>query len=276
MCETSAPAIWTYAELRGDLSRREIESQRSVGLLRRVRRGVYAGVDACTDAVDAAAHGGSLACESAARHLGLWVLDDVDGVHVWLRGNRHQYEHGEKDECDCTPHWDHADAPSAFGLPAVERVLLQVYGCRGAESFFVALESARRTGLISAPALRRLHDLIDRQGQDLIAFSRDDADSGLESLIRLRTRHHGWDLQCQVWVFGTGKVDFLIDGWLIVEADGKENHDGESHRHKDLVRDANSAAWGYVTLRFDYAMIIHDWDAVERAILAVMATRLVV
>lgn len=41
-------------------------------------------------------------------------------------------------------------------------------------------------------------------------------------------------------------------------------------RHKDLVRDANAAAWHHPTLRFDYAMIIHDWDLVERAIVATM------
>ena len=43
-------------------------------------------------------------------------------------------------------------------------------------------------------------------------------------------------------------------------------------RHKDLVRDANAAAWGYVTLRFDYALIVHDWDLVEAAILGSLAT----
>ena len=49
--------------------------------------------------------------------------------------------------------------------------------------------------------------------------------------------------------------------------DGVANHDGDSHRHKDLVRDANASAWGFVTLRFDYAMVVHDWKTVELAIL---------
>lgn len=44
-------------------------------------------------------------------------------------------------------------------------------------------------------------------------------------------------------------------------------------RHKDLVRDANAALWGHVTLRFDYAMIVHDWDLVERAIVTTMSNR---
>ena len=55
-----------------------------------------------------------------------------------------------------------------------------------------------------------------------------------------------------------------------MEADGVENHEGDRLRHKDLVRDANAAAWGYLTLRFDYAMIVHDWELVESAILGAL------
>lgn len=74
-------------------------------------------------------------------------------------------------------------------------------------------------------------------------------------------------------IVATGRVDLLIEGWLIVETDGKENHDGPSHRHDDLMRDANAALWGHGTLRFDYAMVITDWELVEGAIAAALATR---
>jgi very-short-patch-repair endonuclease len=72
-------------------------------------------------------------------------------------------------------------------------------------------------------------------------------------------------------ISSVGRVDLLIGDRLLVETDGRDNHDGISHRHKDLVRDANAAAWAYVTLRFDYALVIHDWDLVERAVLAQVA-----
>lgn len=137
----------------------------------------------------------------------------------------------------------------------------------------MALESARRQGLISREGLRRLTAALDRDGRALVDFSRADADSGLESLVRLRMRRFGWDVRTQARVIGTGAVDLLIDGWLIIETDGRANHDGESHRHRDLVRDATAASWGHVSLRFDYAMVVHDWDLVERAIVAVMALR---
>jgi very-short-patch-repair endonuclease len=271
MCTTSSVEIWTWPELRATQSRRAIEQHVRAGELRRIRRGVYASPDACGPAISAAEHGGSVACETAARHLGLWVLDEP-GLHVWMRSDRH-HRTSRCEDCDCTRHWDAGPSTRAFDLPSTPRILLQIFRCRGGEAFFVALESARRLGLISRWGLRWLRSVIGRVGRDLIDFSRADADSGLESLVRLRLREYGWDVRTQVSIVGTGQVDLLIDGWLIIEADGKENHDGSSPRHRDLVRDANSAAWGHVSLRFDYALIVHDWDLAERAIVSTMRLR---
>jgi very-short-patch-repair endonuclease len=80
----------------------------------------------------------------------------------------------------------------------------------------------------------------------------------------------GIRLECQVAIDGVGKVDFVVDGWLIIEADGKENHATSERRHKDLVRDAAASRLGYETLRFDYAQIIHEWQTVRQAILAAL------
>ena len=72
-------------------------------------------------------------------------------------------------------------------------------------------------------------------------------------------------------ITAVGRVDFLIGDRLIIEVDGKPNHASSSMRHKDLIRDANAAARDFVTLRFDYAMVVHDWPLVESAILAQVA-----
>ena len=76
------------------------------------------------------------------------------------------------------------------------------------------------------------------------------------------------DAECQVEIPGVGRVDFMLGDRLILEVDGRLNHDGVSMRHKDLVRDAVAAALGLDTLRFDYAMVVHEWPLVEAAILA--------
>jgi very-short-patch-repair endonuclease len=270
MCGSSTIEIWTWRELRATGSRRALEDRVRRGQLRRLRRGVYATDTACASAVEAAEHGGSLGCASAARHLGIWVLDEA-GAHVWLRAERHHT--GISKECTCIRHWDAGASSQTFGLPSVPRILLQILRCSGQEAFFVALESARRLGLITRDGLRWLRQQTDAAGRDLIDFSRADADSGLESLVRLRLRKYGWFVRSQVRFIGSGVTDLMVDDWLIVETDGKANHDGESHRHRDLIRDATAAAWGHATLRFDYAMVVHDWDLVERAIVGMMALR---
>lgn len=268
MCQ-SPDGVTTYAGLRASgVSRRDISRKVKTGALIPLRRGVYAAESACSSTQAAARHGGVLGCASAARHAGIWVLDPDDTVHVWLGGHGHAYAH---QDCACKEHWDDGPAPGdAFGLPSVPRILRQIRHCLGLEPFFVALESALRQGMIDDAGLAWLSATTDRATREAISFARRDADSGLESLVRWRLRRHGLRIRSQVRIVSVGAVDLLIGDRLIVEADGKENHDGPPSRHRDRVRDAHAAIWGYTTLRFDYAMILHDWPTVEMAILAVV------
>ena len=257
--------IHQFAALRRrGMSRRAIARQVADGRLVRAARGLYADGSVCAPRLTAAAHGGALACVSAARHLGLWVLSPDDELHVGVGGHRHPRVHVG---CRCVTHWD--DGPgAAFALVSTPRVLRQILRCRGVEEFFVVLESALRTGRISGAGVAWLRATGGPAAREAIAHARDDADSGLESLVRWRLRDRGLRLRTQMSIVSVGRVDLLIGDRLLVEVDGIENHDGASHRHKDLVRDANAVIWGYVTLRFDYAMVVHDWDTVEAAILA--------
>lgn len=265
MCILPA-ALRTFGELKGaGQTRGQIAARARAGGITAVRRGVYASADACPPAVAAAAHGGALACVSAARHRGLWVLDASEAVHVWLGAHGRAYRH---DQCACVAHWDDAQRTDAFGLPSVPGILRQILGCRGLEEFFVALESALNQSAISRDDLEWLRTHTNAAAREAIAFARADAQSGLESLLRWRLRPHALGVRAQVSIVSVGRVDFLIGDRLIVEVDGKGNHASEDHRHRDLRRDANAAAWGYVTLRFDYAMVVHDWETVELAILA--------
>ncbi|MCT9821044.1 DUF559 domain-containing protein [Microbacterium sp. W1N] len=157
-----------------------------------------------------------------------------------------------------------------FGLPSVPRVLEQLLRCRGVEAFFVAVESARRLGILSGAARQWLHGRVGPQAREALRLSRDDADSGLESLFRWRLRHRRLTVRTQVRITSVGVVDVLISDRLIVEVDGRGNHDDASHRHKDLVRDAHAAAWGYLTVRFDYALVVHDWPTVEAAVMGLV------
>jgi very-short-patch-repair endonuclease len=264
MCTTIGPIATSSALRREGQTRRQIADAVDVGQITFLRRGVYARVGACADACAAATHGGGLACISAARHEGLWVLCADEPLHVWMGPHARTHAHAG---CRCVAHWDEKPTDS-FGLPSVPRLLKQILACRGVEEFFVTLESALRLGRIDAKGLQWLRTHTNAAGREAIAYARRDADSGLESLLRWRLRRLGLQIRSQVRIPSVGVVDLLIGDRLIIEADGKDNHDDEAKRHRDLVRDANAASWGFITLRFDYALIVHDWETVELAILA--------
>lgn len=244
------------------VSRGEIRRSLAAESIERVREGVYAVPGCPPDVRRAADHGGEVACVSALRRRGVWVLED-GALHVWVgpKGRRHRHA-----ECRCVTHRD--EGAAAFGVVSIIRALVQVARCQGAEGFFVAFESAWRQGLLSAADRREIRSALPAGQRWLVDFARPHADSGLESLLRLRLRRHGITLESQVVIGNVGRVDFVLDGAIILEVDGRLNHDGPSLRHKDLVRDAAASAQGYETLRFDYALVVHDWPRVEAAILA--------
>lgn len=242
----------------------------------RVREGLYAAplVDANVRA--AAAHGGALACVSALRSHGVWVLDD-ERLHVWLgtRGRHHEVasrasaQLARKGRCACVRHHDAGRA--GFGIVSLPQALVQAARCQGSECFFAAFESAWQLGKLTRADRAEVRAALPPRMRWLVDLARHDAGSGLESLLRLRLSRLGLRPECQVWIQGVGVVDFVFAGRLIVETDGRENHDGQSKRHKDLSRDAAAAAAGYDTLRFDYAMVVYDWPTVEAAILGRLA-----
>lgn len=263
------------------VSKRELARAHRSGEILKIRQGVYAALGTSDELIHAAEHGGSPGCVTAGRLHGLWMLDDDDcpQLHVWL-GHAAQRHGCSRPDCatGMRVHWD--DGRAGLGaLPPVRNVLVQIAMCMGEEPFFIAFESALRQNKLRHSDPEWLRRRLPETMRWMIPFARADADSGLESLIRLRMYRVGVTMRSQVRIDGVGEVDFVVGDRLIVEADGKENHDDDrsrpgpfiSRRHKDLVRDANAAALGYETLRFDYALIVHDWPTVEAAILAKVA-----
>ena len=246
-------------------SRRALSRLVQRGEIQRIRDGVFAVAGLSGEVRAATAHGGALTCASALQMLGVWVLHVTAVPHVWLGGDHHRHPH---DGCVCVSHFYRGRPP--LGCVDIETALRHFLRCAGDEAFFAAYESALRLGLLAKSAQLRLRAALPASARWLVDIARTDADSGLESLLRLRLHLLGLQLDCQVRIEGVGKVDFVIGGRLILEADGKENHDGETRRHKDLVRDAAASRLGFETLRFDYAQIVHDWPSVQAAVLAAL------
>lgn len=270
------------------VSRPDIDHALARGAVIRVRQGVYATPAVDPAVLSAARHGGEVACGAALRAHGVWVLSDehparsgandrdhrpMPRLHVWMGPSGRQHAHAG---CRCRAHHEIGDRPVGFGIVEVLLALVQYAVCGTPEGFFAALESALQLGLIPQGGLATLRSRVSEHLHWLVDFASDQADSGLESLLRLRLHLRGIALQSQVEIAGVGRVDFLLAGRIILEADGRENHERSSKRHKDLLRDAEAAAQGYETLRFDYVMILFRWDLVLAAIegrLAVLQSR---
>jgi very-short-patch-repair endonuclease len=246
------------------ISRQTLANHVNAGAIVRLRPGVFAVPPVAPPLREAIAHGGALTCASVLRAHGVWVLPPADGLHVWLAPGQHALSHRD---CTCTSHYYSGDPP--LGEASIEIALVHLYKCAGAEAFFAAFESAWNLGMLSTRTRMRVRAALPNRSRWLVDLAQPDADSGLESLLRLRLHLLGIRLDCQVTIHGVGSVDFVIAERLIIEADGKGNHEGEL-RHKDLVRDAAASRLGYETLRFDYAQIVHDWATVQAAILGAL------
>ncbi|WP_054680942.1 DUF559 domain-containing protein [Microbacterium sp. No. 7] len=66
-------------------------------------------------------------------------------------------------------------------------------------------------------------------------------------------------------------MDFVVDGWLIVECDSKAHHEGWDRQREDRRRDLAAAALGYTTIRPLAEDLFHRPDIVLAAVRGLVA-----
>lgn len=235
------------------------------GQLTRVRRGVYALVSVQRDVREANAHGGALTCASVLRRHGVWTLPTDDGPHTAVFRKGRAFPH---DNCRCTVHY--VPAKVGVGMVSLPEALVTYRRCAGDEAFFAAVESAWHQQLLSSADRNRIRAGLPSTARWLLDLASPLAESGLESISRLRLHRLGLRVTLQVRA-GRRRVDLAVEDLLWLEFDGAEFHGGAENRHQDLVKDAVASADGRETLRFDYAQVIYDWESVQAAILGALA-----
>jgi very-short-patch-repair endonuclease len=254
-------------------SRREIDAAIADGWLTRPVRPWLATTAAERDAVIAVLHRGALTSASALGSMGAWRgLDRFIHVRVDSHSsggvsrtavplaNFAQPKHPTQ---GVIRHWavsrdDRAnwrvsavDALAAFARDTIT------------EHFVAAIDSGLHTRVLRPSDVPALKELLPLRLQGALRLVDGRAESGTESIARLRLAGLGCTIEIQKEI-GPYRVDLLIDGWLAIEIDSEQWH--SSTRVKDLTKSAWLTARGYRVEHFDYSQVMTAWPTVEASI----------
>lgn len=278
-------AVRTIELLSNGCGRRAIARAVERGQLMRVCRGWVATREASQHAIVAIANRGKLTGASALATLGIWDADDKR-VHVQLPahcdGSRRMlltpiaaFTPPRFAATGFVRHWMRERAPDG-NAPAwrasVIDALLVVAAVSSAEQFVACVDSAIHLGELSRAGLPILESLLPERMRPAMRLVNGYAESGLETLARLRLGPFARTIRVQVKISGIGRfggqgrVDLLIDGWLVIELDGDEFHDPAA----DRKRNALLVRLGYRIHRFGYDQVMDGWPEVEATVLELL------
>jgi very-short-patch-repair endonuclease len=265
--------VWTRAELvSSGASARQITDAVRDGRLIRARKGHYVSGDAPPALVTAARVGGRLGCISLLAALGVFTFDDAK-VHIHMergdsrmRGSTGPILAPVGDRDGVSLHWRRwLEAPGS-GAVHIYDALLDAVRCQDARHAIATLDSAAHVGLITLAEIRDLFGVLPRRYGALAPLLDGRAESGPETLVRLMVRSLGHSVELQVTLEGVGRVDLLVDGWLVIECDSRQFHSSWDQQRTDYRRDRALAALGYSVLRLMAEDILYRPDLVVAAL----------
>lgn len=232
------------------------------GRLQHVRRDRYL-LDAVEDdAVEAVRIGGRLTCLSLFAAMGVFV-HRRHGLHVFVtRGSSRLRTPTVK---DVTYHWNSSPAAPKFlhVAPLIDAARHAVR-CQEPRAAIATLDSLMHHGLLTVGQLDEVFAGLPARVQPLRPLVDGSAGSGPETFVRLILRALGVKYETQVEIDGVGRVDFVVEGWLIIECDSREFHEGWQKQQEDRRRDLAAARQGFVTIRPLAADILGEQTALQQ------------
>lgn len=240
------------------LTRRDITRAIADGGLVRLRNGRYARPDLPGRVLKAGAAGGRLDCVSLLHLLGAFVRD-TGGIH--LQFDPHSSRHPPRD-AGTVAHWRRSCGERADLVVNVVDALAQAVQCQSPRDAVATVDSALHLRLIDEIELAAVFERVPRRLRRLRPLVDGRAESGPETLMRLILRSLGCSLRLQAFIPTVGRVDLVVNGWLIVECDSRAHHDGWDAHRRDRRRDAAAAALGFTTVRILAEDILHRHDDV--------------
>lgn len=287
--------FWSTAELRArGRTSRQIAAAVAEGRMLAVRSGWYARPAADPTLVAAVRVGGVATAHSAARARGLWTppdprpLDAVRGgraVPPLLRVAvpRSTSRSLLKDPLDSTRTlgegagvvltWTDSGvirAARPFGIVPVLVMLRDLFRSEAPERALAVVDSALRSRHLRRTELPALAAMLPARLATVLAHADGRAESGIETIAAFLLRSAGLRVEVQVRIDGTGRVDLLVEGRVIVECDGREWHAAAEAFEEDRRRDLAAAAGRYRVVRASWFRVLFRWHEVEAAVFAAL------
>ncbi len=255
-------SVWTTHELHAaGWTRRALNRAVADGVLTRVRQGRFVAAGAHDDIVAAARLGGRLDCVTLLALRGVFV-------------HHHSHRHVQQDPLasrrppaprDVIYHWRLSSASRDRAAVDVVEALAQAIRCQPPRSAVATLDNAWHLGLVDEADIGEVFARVPLASTPFahcwIACRSGDRIAG-----RLFLRQLGCRIELQVEIDGVGRVDLLVDGWLIVECDSEQFHSGWHVHKKDRRRDMAALERGYATLRLLAEDILYHPDRVRAAL----------
>lgn len=240
----------------------------SEGRLIRLRRDRYvAAPDARID--EAASLGGRVTCISLLAWFGVFVrVADVLHVHVHRNASRIRGRRSRKVRL----HWHRLLEPPPFrhavGIADATRCAVR---CLEPRDAIATLDSVLHLGLMTLGEVREMFASLPGRYAALLPLLDGRAESGIESLVRLMLRQVGAEVSVQVQIATVGRVDLVVGGWLIVECDSRQFHEGWDRQREDRRRDLAAVRLGYVVIRLLAEDVLYAPEEVRAALADVLA-----
>ncbi|UYO97007.1 hypothetical protein OED01_15615 [Microbacterium sp. M28] len=264
-----ARVIVTRSDLRlAGMTGRDITASVRAGTIVRLRRDRYAVRPVTADIAEAVRIGGRLSCLSLLRMIGVFVLTCTAlHVHVVPGTSRVRAPRASTTRV----HWDAVtDDRAPLHVGSLRDAVRLSIRCQPPRAAIATLDSVLHHGLLSAEELREIFEGLPARFRPLIGLVDASAESGPETFVRLVLRSLGVRFETQVTIPGIGRVDFLVEGWLIVECDSRAFHEGWDKQVDDRRRDIAAARAGYVTVRPLATDILDGSDTVRRQLAEVI------
>ncbi|MFZ4893174.1 hypothetical protein ACL9RL_01850 [Plantibacter sp. Mn2098] len=246
------------------------------GRLFRIRRDHYTEIEPPEDIRAAIRVGGRVGCVSALQALGVFVMHGLSTEHIHieplssrLRGAAQSDRRlCDSDRTGIELHWApllDACSASAHTVSVID-ALVQAAVCQPARMAVATLDSALFLELVDWADIDRIFAVLPAKRQVLKRLLNGRCESGAETLLALILRQLGYRFEVQRSFAGIGRVDFLVEGCLVIEVDSRSYHEGWANAVNDRTRDLKFGALGLPTLRPLYQHIVFEQQLVRDAI----------